>query len=69
MKRLLEELKYVFKFYSEEIICYTTIAILVVLMVIVTILFITGNLNASGDFNATRWVANPANPASPLHLP
>lgn len=69
MKRLLEKLKYVFEFYSEEIICYTMIAILVVLVVVVTILFITGNLNTSGDFNATRWVANPANPASPLHLP
>lgn len=68
MKKLFDKLKYAFEFCREETICYTIITVVAVGVVVLVVLFITGHLNTNGDFNATRWVANPTNPASPLHI-
>ena len=68
MKKLFDKLKYAFEFCREEIICYTIITVIAVGVVVLVVLFITGHLNTNGGFNTTQWVANPANPASPLHI-
>ena len=42
--------------------------VLIVVIGIIYIIALIANYNLSaGDFNTAQWVANPANPASPLH--
>ena len=57
----MKNIKYFFESYSLEI----------VLILVVAIVFIIGYIaittGGQSDFNSIQWVANPANPASPLH--
>lgn len=54
------------KFFNTNNLLIAFEIIVVILLVAVIIMAITGNY--SSTMNTTEWVANPANPASPVHM-
>lgn len=62
----MKNIKDFFEFYGLEII-YAIFFILVVATVLI-LCYIAVSTGLQGDFDSAQWVANPANPASPLHL-
>jgi hypothetical protein len=54
------------KFFNTDNLLIAFEIIVVIMLVVAIIMAITGN--CSSTMNATEWVANPANPASPVHM-
>ena len=53
------------KDHTLEIVCGAMVVALVVALIITIVCAINGTLT-EGDVNMINWVANPANPASPV---
>ena len=60
------------KFFRDVDLVEVTLLSLIVITIIALIVFIVlvcmGVVSNDGSFDSAQWVANPANPASPLHF-
>jgi hypothetical protein len=67
MKKWFEEVKDWFYWNSEAVFVAVVITLVVAIVVsLLVVAFNSENVNGSADWIAS-WVANPANPASPIH--